>query len=200
MWQCHSARHSNEVSQASIRRFPCPQGCCAGNLRIVYHKNQTYGRRIPSAAGVHWRVCAYATRSQQNTLNQFAHCSATKMHIENGLCVFVRRRGGFRVRCERRRRSRDETWRTWRGDLSSVAHRAKEEVSCHGAARRIMVAQQPALTRPDFVVARSAKHTASIGLHFPPQASIRNYPERDSLVENRADLRPFFPNRIIEIT
>ena len=52
--------------------------------------------------------------------------------------------------------SRDATRRTWRDDLSSVAHSAEEEVSGHGAARRITVAQQPASTPPDFVVARSA--------------------------------------------
>ena len=53
--------------------------------------------------------------------------------------------------------SRDATRRTWRDDLSSVAHSAEEEVSGHGAARRITVAQQPASTPPDFVVARQRK-------------------------------------------
>ena len=43
--------------------------------------------------------------------------------------------------------SRDATRRTWR-----------DEVSGHDATRRIKVAQQPASTRPIFVVARSAKH------------------------------------------
>ena len=49
--------------------------------------------------------------------------------------------------------SRDATLRTWR-----------DEVSGHGAARRIKVAQQPASTRPDFVVARSAKERFAGGL------------------------------------
>ncbi len=46
--------------------------------------------------------------------------------------------------------SRDATRRTWR-----------DEVSGHGAARRIEVAQQPASTRPDLVVARSAQRVAN---------------------------------------
>ena len=45
--------------------------------------------------------------------------------------------------------SRDATRRTWR-----------DEVSGHSAARRIKVAQQPASTLPEFVVARSAKHAS----------------------------------------
>ena len=45
--------------------------------------------------------------------------------------------------------SRDATRRTWR-----------DEVSGHGAARRIKVAQQPASTPPGFVVARSARYAS----------------------------------------
>ena len=56
--------------------------------------------------------------------------------------------------------SRDSTRRTWRDGMSFVAHSAKKEVSGHGAARRITVAQQPASKRPDFVVARSAKYAS----------------------------------------
>ena len=68
--------------------------------------------------------------------------------------------------------SRDATRRTWRDDLSSVAHSAEEEVSGHGAARRIKVAQQPTSKRPEFVVARSAKHA---GISLRRQLPLHKY-------------------------
>ena len=57
--------------------------------------------------------------------------------------------------------SRDATRRTWR-----------DEVSGHGAARRIKVAQQPASTPPEFVVARSAKHA---GISLRRQLPLHKY-------------------------
>ena len=57
--------------------------------------------------------------------------------------------------------SRDATRRTWR-----------DEVSGHGAARRIKVAQQPTSKRPEFVVARSAKHA---GISLRRQLPLHKY-------------------------
>ena len=93
-----------------------------------------------------------ASRASRNVRQVCSRAKVRKREFENGRARVPTRRISGQLECQRNSAhalpvARDATRRTWR-----------DEVSGHGAARRIKVAQQPASTPPEFVVARSAKH------------------------------------------